>query len=99
MLANSHKTTHDVLEALFEGICVSPSSWTLLVVYPTGSPSEVDTFSSWSESDDSVTFLKVGLCQRLSKLWSNTSDKSGRRVENGVHLTIFELLGAAPNVL
>lgn len=24
-LANSHKTVHDVLEALFEGICVSPS--------------------------------------------------------------------------
>ena len=67
MLANSHKTTHDVLEALFEGICVSPYSWTLLVVYATGPSFEVETFSSSSESDDSVSSLAVGLCQRVSK--------------------------------
>ena len=97
MLANSHKTTHDELEALFEGICVSPCSWTLLVVYATGSPSEVETLSSSSEPDDSVSPLGGGLGQRVSKPWSNTSDKGGRQVENGGHLTISELLCAAPN--
>ena len=82
MLANSHKTTHDVLEALFEGICVSPYSWTSLVVRATASSSEVATLSASSESDDSVSSLDVGLRQRVSKPWPNTSDKSGRQLEN-----------------
>ena len=99
MLANSHKTTHDVLETLFEGICVSPYSWTLLVVSATGRSSEVETFSSSSESNDSVSSLNGGLRQRVSKPWSNTSDKGGRQVEDGVHLTNSELLGFAPTVL
>ena len=99
MLANSHKTTQDVLETLFEGICVSPYSWTLLVVSASGSSSEVETFSSSSESDDSVSSLDGGLRQRVSKPWSNTSDKGGRQVESGVHLTNSELLGLAPTAL
>ena len=61
MLANSHKTTHDVLETLFEGICVSPYSWTSLVVSASGPSSEVETFSSSSESNDSVSSLDGGL--------------------------------------
>ena len=36
---------------------------------------------------------------RVSKPWSNTSDKGGRQVRNENSLTIFELLCAAPNVL
>ena len=99
MLANSHKTTHDVLETLFEAICVSPYSWTLLVVSASESSSEVGTFSSSSESDDSVSSLDGGLRQRVSKPWSNTSDKGRRQVESGVHLTNSELLGLAPTAL
>ena len=99
MLANSHKTTHDVLETLFEGRCVSPYSWTLLVVSASGSSSEVETFSSSSESDDSMSSLDGGLRQRVSKPWSNTSDKGRRQVESGAHLTNSELLGLAPTAL
>lgn len=98
-LANTHKTVHDVLEALFEGICVSPYSWTLSVVCASGSSSEAETSPSSSQSDDSSSSLDVGLGQRVSKPWSNTSDKGGRQVEDWGPLTIFELLDAAPNVL
>lgn len=98
-LANSHKTVHAVLEALFEGMCVSPYSWTLSVVCATGSSSEVETFPSSSESDSSVSFRNVGLGQSVSKPWSNTSDKGGRQQKYGDSLTIFELLHAVPNVL
>lgn len=99
MLANSHKTVHDVLEALFEGICVSTYTWTSSVVCVTESSSEAETPASSSESDDSVSSLDVELGHRVSKPWSNTSDKGGRQVETEDSLTIFELLYAAPNVL
>lgn len=98
-LANSHKTVHDVLEALFEGMCVSPHSWTLSVVCATDSSSEVETFPSSSESDDSVSTRNVELGRSASKPWSNTSDKGGRQRKDGGFLTIFELLCAVPNVL
>lgn len=98
-LANSHRTVQDVLEALFEGICVSPHSRTLSVVCATGSSSEAEKFVSSSESDDSVSSLNIGLDQIVSKPWSNTSDKEGWQLENRDYLTIFELLCAAPNVL
>ena len=82
-LANSHKTVHDVLEALFEGMCVSPYSWTLSVVCATGSSSEVEESPSSSKSDDSVSSRNVGLGQSVSNPWSNTSDKGGRQREMG----------------
>ena len=97
-LANIHKTVHDVLEALFEGICVSPYSWTLSVVCALVSSSEAETSPSLSPSDDSLSSLDVELGQRVSKAWSNTSDKSGRQVQDEDPLTIFELPDAAPNV-
>lgn len=96
MLANSHKTTHDVLEALVGGICVSPYSWTSLVVYATASSSEVATLSSSSKSDDSVSSLDGGLRQRVSKPWSNTSDKGGRQVGMGAILPSLSFYAPHP---
>lgn len=52
------------------------------MVYATASSSEVATLSSSSMSDDSVSSLDGGLGQRVSKPWSNTSDKGGRQVGN-----------------
>ena len=95
-LANSHKTIHDVLEALFKGICVSPYSWRLSVVHATGSSSEVETFSSSSESDDSMSSLDVGLRQRVSKPWSNTSDKGERQVKTGISLPSLSFYAPYP---
>lgn len=82
-LAHSYRTVHDVLEALVEGICVSPYSRTLSVLCATGTSSEAEKFDSSSESDDPVLSLNIGLDQRVSKPWSNTSDKEGGGQGNG----------------
>ena len=95
-LASSHKTVHDVLEALFEGMCVSLYSWTLSVVCATDSSSEVETFPSSSESDDSVSTRNVELSQSVSKPWSNTSDKGGRQWENGILLPSLSFYAPYP---
>ena len=86
MLANSYKTTHDVLEALFRGICVSAYSGTLLVVYVTEFSSEAERRSSSSESDDSISFLDIGLGQRVSKPCRTRATRVGGDLETGVIL-------------
>ena len=43
--------------------------------------------------------LMVDFRQRVSKPWSNTSDKGGRQVDSGVYLTNSELLSLAPTAL